>query len=333
MRLGRLRRAGGAPKRAARDELRLYYASDVHGSERCWRKFLGAGRFYRASALVMGGDLTGKAVVPIVQTDDTRWEATFLGERQTVKSEDGLAELLTAVRDNGMYPWVAAPEEVSKHTDDAALRSKLFGRLIDEEVARWVDIADRRLERDGVEGFVIAGNDDPWSIDGVLERGTHLVACERQVVKIGAHEMVSCAFANPTPWNSPRELDEDALYARLKGLVEQVEEMDNAIFNFHVPPYDSGLDTAQQLTDDFVPVYKNGTPVEIPVGSTAVREIIEEHQPLLSVHGHIHESRNSAIIGRTLALNSGSEYNSGRIHGALVTLGESRIESWQFVVG
>lgn len=331
--LGRFNGHKGGANVVPSGAVRLYYASDVHGSERCWRKFLGAGRFYGASALVMGGDLTGKAVVPVVQTNGSRWEATFLGDKQTLESEDALAELLTAVRDNGMYPWVAAPEEVSKHIDDDALRSELFGRLIDEEVGRWVEIADSRLERDNLDGFVIAGNDDPWSIDAVLDKGRLLVACEPKVVRIGHHEMVSCAFANPTPWNSPRELDEDALYARLTALVDQVEDVRNAIFNFHVPPYDSGLDTAQQLTEDLVPVYKNGSPVEIPVGSTAVREILEEHQPLLSLHGHIHESRNSALIGRTLALNSGSEYNSGRIHGALVTLGQDRVESWQFVVG
>jgi uncharacterized protein len=313
--------------------VRLYYASDVHGSERCWRKFLGAGRFYKAQALIMGGDLTGKAVVPIVQSDEGRWEATFLGDTRLVTSQEGLAELLVAVRDNGMYPWVATAKEVERHRLDGELRSQLFARLIDQEVARWMDVADSRLERDGLEGFVIAGNDDPWSIDAVLTRGERLVACEPRVVRVGRHEMVSCAFANPTPWRSPRELDEGELYLRLKDTVDQVDDVSNAIFNFHVPPYGSGLDTAQELTDDLVPVYRNGTPVEIPVGSTAVREILEEYQPLLSLHGHIHESRNSAVIGRTLALNSGSEYNSGRIHGALVTLGDGRVESWQFVVG
>ena len=51
--------------------LDLYYASDVHGSDQCWRKFLGAGRFYGVSALIMGGDLTGKAIVPITIDDES----------------------------------------------------------------------------------------------------------------------------------------------------------------------------------------------------------------------------------------------------------------------
>ena len=60
-------------RRAARTEtatLQLYYASDVHGSDVCWRKFLGAGRFYGVQALIMGGDLTGKAIVPITVDGD-----------------------------------------------------------------------------------------------------------------------------------------------------------------------------------------------------------------------------------------------------------------------
>lgn len=315
------------------ETVRLYYASDVHGSERCWKKFLGAGTFYKASALIMGGDLTGKAVVPIVRVAESRWETKFLGDTRVLSSAQELDEVLAAIRDNGLYPWVATPEEFDRHVADGPLRDELFARLIDEEVGRWVQIAEERLERSGAQGYVMAGNDDPWSIDALLETGNRLVFCEPVITHVGPHEMVSCGFANPTPWNSPRELDESALYQKLQQLAEQVTEPRNAIFNFHVPPYDSGLDTAQQLDEDLTPVFKNGGPVEIPVGSTAVREIIEEYQPLLALHGHIHESRGSATIGRTLALNTGSEYNSGRLHGGLITLGRDEVVSWQFVVG
>jgi Icc-related predicted phosphoesterase len=153
------------------------------------------------------------------------------------------------------------------------------------------------------------------------------------VTRVGTHEMISCSYANPTPWDSPREIGEDELYDRLKALAEQLEAPRRAIFNLHVPPYDSGLDTATELDADLRPVYRGGQPVEIPVGSTAVRQIIEEYQPVLSLHGHIHESRGEAQIGDTLALNSGSEYNTGRLHGVIVQLGEERVLSHQFVVG
>jgi uncharacterized protein len=71
----------------------------------------------------------------------------------------------------------------------------------------------------------------------------------------------------------------------------------------------------------------------MPVGSTAVRQIIEEVQPLLALHGHIHESRGATRIGRTVAINSGSEYNTGRIHGAVVRFDDEHVIGHQFVIG
>jgi Icc-related predicted phosphoesterase len=321
----------GAP--AAQQTISLYYASDVHGSERCWRKFLGAGRFYEVQALIMGGDLTGKAVVPIARHDDGTWTTYFLGENQTVTSDEELKNLEEAIRFNGMYPWISSPEDVERHRNDAQLRGELFERVMLDELRRWIELADERMTQYGIDVFVMAGNDDPWAVDDVIRAASHVQLCDEQVVRVGPHEMISCSFANPTPWNSPRELDEDALYERLKGLADQVEEPANAIFNLHVPPYDTGLDTANEMNADLTLVYRGGQPNPVPVGSTAVRQIIEEYQPLLAVHGHIHESKGETRIGRTLALNPGSEYNSGHIHGAVVTLGDSTVLRHQFVVG
>jgi Icc-related predicted phosphoesterase len=313
--------------------LDLYYASDVHGADRLWRKFLGAGRFYRCTELIMGGDLIGKAVVPIERRADGTYRARFLGEERVLRDEGELDELIDAIRFNGFYPWVASPEEIAPYTADTARQEELFNRVVHEDFARWVALADERAADNGDHVYVIAGNDDPWFVDELLAAARHLEFCDDRVVRVGEHEMVSCSYANPTPWNSPRELDEDALYERLKRLTDRLEAPRRAIFNLHVPPYDSGLDTATQLDDDLRPVYRGGQPVEIPVGSHAVRQIIEEHQPVLSLHGHIHESRGAARIGDTLALNSGSEYNTGRLHGVVVRLGEERVISHQFVVG
>lgn len=310
----------------------LYYASDVHGSEQCWRKFLGAGRFYGAQALIMGGDLTGKAIVPITADGDS-FKAHFLGEDQSGKGQEQLDKLEDAIRYNGMYPWVASAAEVQEAHDDANLRSELFEKVMVDELQRWIDLADERMSEYGIHVYVMPGNDDPWSCDPVLEGASHVQACDERVVKVGPHEMISCAFANPTPWNSPRELDEDALYTKIKALADQVESPETAIFNLHVPPYDSGLDTANEINPDLTLVYKSGQPNPVPVGSTAVRQIIEEYQPLLALHGHIHESRGEARIGRTLCINSGSEYNSGRIHGVTVRLAPTQVVTHQFVIG
>lgn len=311
----------------------LYYASDVHGSDRCWRKFLGAGRHYGVDALVMGGDLTGKAIVPIELEGSGAFTTTFLGEERRGKTKRELDEQAEAIRFNGMYPWVAGSEEIARARDDGSVRDQLFEEVILSELHRWIELADERMPAHGIEVFVMPGNDDPWSCDAVLEGATHVQACDERIVRIGDHEMISCAYANPTPWDSPRELSEEELYVRIRGLADQLEDPQRAIFNLHVPPYDSGLDTANEINPDLTLRYVGGQPNPIPVGSKAVRQLIEEVQPLVSLHGHIHESRAEARIGRTLAINTGSEYNSGHIHGAVVTLAGSEVRKHRFVVG
>jgi Icc-related predicted phosphoesterase len=325
MRLLRRRGDGGS------DGVRLFYASDIHGSDLLWRKFLGAAKFYDAEAAVMGGDLLGKAIVPIERCDDGTFRAQFLGEARAVREGQELDELAAAIRFNGYYPWIATRDEIERRGSDT---EDLFAEVARDEIRRWVDLAEARASGNGAASlFVMAGNDDPWYVDEILESSPALVFCDDRIVRVGRHEMLSSSYANPTPWNSPRELDEDALYERLKRLADQLDDPANAIFNLHVPPYDSRLDDAPDLKPDLTPRYSGGQPVMKPVGSRAVRRLIEEVQPLVALHGHIHESKGETRIGRTLALNSGSEYNTGRLHGAVVTLGDGRVASHQFVVG
>jgi Icc-related predicted phosphoesterase len=315
-------------KRRHHDEsLTLYYASDIHGSDLLWRKFLGASKFYGADAAIMGGDLLGKAVVPIERREDGTYSLTFLGPTRVI-SEEELKDAEDSIRFNGFYPWVASADEIAQHRAD---QESLFHDVAKRELESWLQTAHERA--DGDRPYVIAGNDDPWYVDELLQTSDAIVFCDDQVAHVGEHEMISCSYANPTPWDSPRELDEDALYKRLRALADQLESPTTSIFNLHVPPYDSGLDRAPKLKPDLTPVYSGGQPVPIPVGSTAVRQLIEEVQPLVALHGHIHESRGETRIGRTLALNSGSEYNTGRLHGVVVRLGLDRVISHQFVVG
>ncbi len=311
----------------------LYYASDLHGSDRCWRKFLGAGRFYEVDALIMGGDLTGKAVVPIEHRPDNHWQATIIGEVRTAKNQQELDELENAIRFNGMYPWVADASQIAAARESETTRDALFEQVMIDELQRWMDLADQRMEQYGIDVYVMAGNDDPWSCDAVIEAASWVQACDNRVVRVGPHEMISVAYANPTPWHSPRELPEDDLYETIRKLADQLEDPRNAIFNLHVPPKGSGLDIANEINDDLTLKYTSGQPNPIPVGSTAVRQILEEYQPLLALHGHIHESRGITKIGETLAINTGSEYNSGHIHGVVITLADHEIKKHQLVVG
>jgi uncharacterized protein len=310
---------------------RLFYASDIHGSELLWRKFLGAAKFYDAEAAVMGGDLLGKAIVPIERRADGTFTADFLGDKREVREGKDLDELTAAIRFNGFYPWIASRDEIERNAPDS---EELFGKVARDEIRHWLDLAESKASANGSSNlFVMAGNDDPWYVDELLQASPAIVFCDDRIVRVGDHEMISSSYANRTPWDSPRELDEDALYERLKRLADQLEDPERAIFNLHVPPHSSHLDQAPDLKPDLTPRYSGGQPVMKPVGSRAVRQLIEEVQPLLALHGHIHESKGETRIGRTLALNSGSEYNTGRLHGAVVTLGGDRVVSHQFVVG
>jgi Icc-related predicted phosphoesterase len=180
--------------------------------------------------------------------------------------------------------------------------------------------------------FVMPGNDDEPAIDPALESPV-VINPDNDVVEIGELQMLSCSWVNPTPWNSPREEPEDALLARLEGLAGRLDPGRPTIFNLHCPPHDSTLDSAPELTPDLEVVIDGTEPRIVPVGSTAVRTLIERHQPVLSLHGHIHESKGVVRIGRTTCVNPGSAYSEGVIDGALVQLADDEVRTCQLITG
>ncbi len=312
---------------------RLFYAGDVHGSRVCWKKFVNAAGHYPADALVMGGDLTGKALVPIVREGDGSYCARVIGELRTARTAEELDEMQRAISSNGMYPLIVERDEAVALAEDSTRLEAAFERVLLDELKLWVEIADERLAGTDTHAYVIPGNDDPWEIDAVLAAGTRVIACDETVQAVGPHELVSFGYSNRTPWHTPRELDESDIYTRLKRLVDQLEDPSRAILNVHVPPYESSLDTAYEVDEDLRYVLKGGRPREVPTGSPAVRQIIEETQPLLSLHGHIHESRGVTKIGRTVAINPGSDYGSGHLDGCLVHLAPDRVINQYLVSG
>jgi Icc-related predicted phosphoesterase len=298
----------------------------------CWRKFLNSPRFFHAQAAVMGGDITGKLIVPIRRLPDGTHRAQLQGAVRIARSANDVIELQAAIRHNGFYPWVASEAEVDRYEKDPSEVELLFKRILGDEIQRWVRMADERLDG-SAQVFIMAGNDDPWFVDDALRKSERLVFCDRQVVPMGPYELVSLSYANRTPWASPRELDEQQLYSELHALMVKCADPAMAVLNVHVPPYDSGLDEASKLDADLRPVTMAGHAVPLPVGSTAVRQIIEETQPLLSLHGHIHESRGMTRIGRTVALNPGSRYNTGQLDGCIVDLVGDTVQSTRFIAG
>jgi uncharacterized protein len=313
--------------------IRLFYAGDVHGSRVCWKKFVNAADHYPADALIMGGDLTGKALVPIVRLGDGGYRGRVVGEEREARTAEELDQMQQAISTNGMYPLIVDEDEAARLERDSDWREEAFEKALLDELRLWVQLADERLAGTDTRAYVIPGNDDPWSIDDVLASGTSVVPCDERIETVGSHEMVSLGYSNRTPWKTPRELDEEEIYARLSRLVEQLEKPERAILNVHVPPWESSLDTAFEVDEELRYVTKGGRPHEVPTGSRAVRQIIEETQPMLSLHGHIHESKGVTKIGRTVAINPGSDYGSGHLDGCLIHLGNERVVGQYLVSG
>ncbi|MCL2419719.1 MAG: hypothetical protein FWD04_10535 [Conexibacteraceae bacterium] len=297
----------------------VYYASDIHGSDLLWRKFVNAGKFYDADVLVMGGDITGKAVVPIVEQNGGLHVPELIGDR--VAERDELEALQTQIRNRGFYPYLTSEEELAATHGDERAVAALFERAMVQSLQAWLSLAEERLAGTGISLFVMLGNDDEPALQQVLQASALNVDCEDIPVDLGENiEMLSCGIANPTPWNSPRELPEDQLAAHLEGLVSQLNDPAHSVFNLHVPPKGTALDQAPELDAGLKPVVRGGSLAMTSAGSQAVRELIERYQPLVALHGHIHESRGTTKIGRTVCINPGSEYGEGVLHGALMVL-------------
>jgi uncharacterized protein len=316
---------------------KIYFATDIHGSDVCLRKFLNAAKFYGCDTLIMGGDITGKMIVPIVARDRGTHTATLYGRKIEVSADDnaGLAKLRKTIADAGFYAYETTPEEMERLTADPDAVTQLFGKLMHETLGHWLELTEQKLAGTGVRCYFAPGNDDPAFIDDILRTSALVVNPEEGMVDLGdGITMISVGYSNKTPWDSPRELPEDELAAYITRQAEALGNTDRVIFNFHVPPRDTVIDQAVLLDPEFRPVLKGGMPVISGVGSSAVREALEKYQPMLSLHGHIHESRGEARIGRTLAINPGSEYSEGILRGAIITLsGKKGVRSYQLVAG
>jgi len=315
-------------------DLRLFFVTDIHASEVCFRKFLNAARFYQCDVLVMGGDMTGKMLVPIVARGNGNFSTRLFGRERAVREEE-LPKLRKLIADAGYYAYDTTPDEIAALESDRRGVDLLFQKAITEMVARWLRLAEERLRDTPTICIMGPGNDDPDFVDEALRDSPRVINPEGTVVELpGGFSMISVGYSNPTPWDSPRELPEDQLLQRIETEAGKLPNVDRAIFNLHVPPRDTKLDQAAQLDAELRPVLKGGLPVITGVGSTAVRTSIERHQPMLSLHGHIHESRSVVKLGRTHAMNPGSEYSEGVLRGVIVTLSSAKgLKGYQMVAG
>jgi Icc-related predicted phosphoesterase len=309
--------------------MRIFFATDIHGSEVCWRKFLNAGPFHKADVLVMGGDMTGKAMVPIVKRDGG-WRLSLQDQEHILSTEDELKAMEKRILDRGYYPIRLSAEEVAAWEADPAMVDSRFRAEMTEAVQRWMNMADERLKGTSIRCVVSPANDDIFELDPIIDAAARAELGEGNTIALDGFTMVSTGWANTTPWNTFRELPDDQLRLKIDGLVADVPDRHRTIFNFHAPPYGSNLDSAPQLNPDMT--YVSGGRALIPVGSHAVRDAIVAYEPVLSLHGHIHEGRGAVKIGRTLAVNPGSTYEDGVLQAAIVDLDAKKGEVKRYLL-
>lgn len=316
---------------------RIFFATDIHGSDICWRKFLNAGKFYEADILILGGDMTGKALVPIAELPGGGYKATLLQQEFHLRNEEEVADMERRVKSRGYYPFRATEEQLADFEADPKKVDAFFQQQMLDVIEQWMALADERLAGSGLRCYVCPGNDDAAEVDEVVRQAKYVELAEGRVVELGqGFTMISTGWSNVTPWKTYREASEEELAERIEGMTTMItaggHDMRRALFNFHCPPYGSNLDEAPEI-DAELNVKEAGRSL-VPVGSTAVRDAILKHQPLVTLHGHIHEGKGTARLGKTLAINPGSLYEQGVLQGAIVNLHRRRgLDSYLLTTG
>jgi uncharacterized protein len=312
---------------------RIYFVSDLHGSNVCFRKFVNAARVYEPGVMILGGDVAGKAIQSIVRAPGGRFQCRFIGTDYDVVEGPELVALEKLISDHGYYPYKADPGELEAMEADGGL-DPLFLRLMRARLTEWLEIADERLRPQDIPLYFMLGNDDPEELGALLDSapwGTH---DEGKVVWLDdEHEMISCGYSNVTPWHTYREQNELELRASIDALAPKLRHPERAVFNLHAPPFGTQLDEAPKLDENLTVQASLGQVQMVPVGSTAVRDAEQTYQPLLGLHGHIHESSGIRRIGRTVVINPGSDYSTGALNGALITLDGDKVKAQQLVRG
>jgi hypothetical protein len=310
----------------------LFFATDVHGSDICWKKFISAAKFYGADILILGGDMTGKAIVPIIHQVGDVYKSVLLEQESLLHGEEQVVEMEKHIKSRGYYPYRTSSEEIAELDSHPERVDQIFAAEVLKTAEQWLAYADQKLEGTGIRCYVAPGNDDMFELDALVRTSKHVQLVEAQVVELDDHhEMISTGWSNITPWHTYREEDEDKMRVRLGDMIGRVRDLKNSVFNFHCPPYGSTLDDVPELTEDMRP--KLGGRALVPVGSHAVRDVIKKYQPLLGLHGHIHEGKGAVHIGRTMCINPGSMYEQGRLLGAVINLDRGKIKSYILTTG
>jgi len=310
----------------------LFFATDVHGSEICWKKFINAGKFYQADILILGGDMTGKAIVPIIAQGGDKYKVTLLEQETILHGQSEVDEMVRTIMNRGYYPYVTNPDEIAEINATPGRVDELFTAQVLKTAQRWIEYADEKLAETSIRCYVCPGNDDMFELDRVIAASKRVELAEGRVIPLNDHhEMISTGWSNFTPWHTYREEEEEALQRRIETMISQVKDASKAVFCLHTPPYGCGLDEAPELTADLRPTYAGRSLVA--VGSHAVRAILDKYQPLVGLFGHIHEGKGARKLGRTLCINPGSMYEQGILLGVVIKLERGKVKSYVLTTG
>lgn len=314
---------------------RMFFSTDAHGSTAIWKKWVRVPEFHKADMLLLCGDLTGKALIPLVKQSDGTYKTHYFGRGWQLKSEEEVVEMEARLADCGVYPFRTTPEEITEMQSDPKLVDKMMNDSMAKRIDEWLAFLVSKVDTKKVQVMAMPGNDDEFLIDKVIKsyKDRGVIWCLDGVVEIGGFETISMEYVNPTPWNTPREANEKDLKKKIDDLVKKLKNPSKAIFNFHCPPYNTRLDLAPKLDKTLRPVTAAGEVEMIHVGSKAIREAEEQYQPMMGLHGHIHESYASDKLGNTSVVNPGSEYGEGILRGYIIEFTKEGVDRFWKVEG
>jgi len=323
----------GRKPKVDQQRIKILFTTDLHGSTIAFRRWLTAVKRFAPDLAIIGGDVAGKVLVPLVE-GPAGWTGYLNDGPVSAATRADLSTLLEHIASTGQYGYVVSPDEHEQLAADEGYRTQVFHRLLGERLAEWLALAEEHLRPLGTRVVIMPGNDDPYELDPIFRQSTFVECADQRVVELEqGYELLSVGEANKTPWPCPRDKDEQELARHITALASTLRDPQRAIFNIHVPPYNTKLDLAPELTADLQLRSTLGGTTMVPVGSTAVRAAIERYQPALGLHGHIHESRGADRIGRTTILNPGSEFGNGVMRAAYGYLVDGQLRGHQLLAG
>jgi hypothetical protein len=313
---------------------RLLYGSDFHGSDSAFRKFLASGLQYKANALIVGGDVTGKAMVPVIHQGGGRYVGYVFGRQEVATNAEELERVKKGISNVGFYPIVVEKDEAEELERDHDKMGRRFEAEMQQRMREWMSLAEEKLKPNNIAMYFICGNDDLFSIDDVIAESQFVHNPDMTMMEMeGGYQIIGCSYANMTPWKCERDLEEEELEKKMEQLEAVVQNPEKTIAVLHVPPFGSGLDTCPELDKNLKIITQGGQVVMKSAGSTSVKAFLDKVQPMLSLHGHIHESPGHARIGRTLAINAGSEYAEAIMKAAIINLEENKVKGHLLISG